>query len=216
MRSTVRLFAVAIAVLVAGDVTRAQTTNAPGAGPADDGGWSFTASAYTYFLSDSRDYVQPTVSADRGRLHLEARYNYESLETGSAWLGVNFSGGKRVEWEFTPMLGGVFGDTTGIAPGFKGAIRWRQLELYGENEYVVDAGDHSDSFFYNWSELTLAPADSFRFGLVTQRTRVYQTEREIQRGVMASFSVKRVTLSGYVFNPDEDKPRFVFAFAVTF
>ena len=33
---------------------------------------------------------------------------------------------------------------------------------------------------------------------------------------MASCSVKRVTLSGYVFNPDEDKPRFVFAFAVTF
>jgi hypothetical protein len=38
-----------------------------------------------------------------------------------------------------------------------------------------------------------------------------QTDREIQRGVMAGFSVKRLTLSGYVFNPDEDKPRFVFS-----
>jgi len=51
---------------------------------------------------------------------------------------------------------------------------------------------------------------------VTQRTRAYQTDREIQRGVMAGFSVKRVTLNAYVFNPDEDKPKFVFAVAVTF
>jgi hypothetical protein len=210
------LLHIAIAVLFAGDIALAQTTNAPAAAAADDRVWSFSVSAYTYVLSDDQRYVQPTVSADRGRLHLESRYNYESLETGSAWLGVNFSGGTTLAWEFTPMLGAVFGDTTGIAPGFQLSLTWRQLNLSSENEYVFDAGGRSDSFFYNWSELTLMPADAFRFGLVTQRTRVYQTDREIQRGVMAAFSIKRVTFSGYVFNPDEDKPRFVFAVAVTF
>ena len=216
MRSTKGFLAIAIAVLVAVDVARAQTANTPGAAPADNHAWSFSASAYIYVLSDNQHYVQPTVSADRGRLHLESRYNYENLETGSAWLGANFSGGKTLEWEFTPMLGGVFGETTGIAPGFKLSLSWWKLNLSSENEYVFDAGDSSDSFFYNWSELTLTPAGSFQFGLVTQRTRVYQTDREIQRGVMAGFSIKGVTLSGYVFNPDEDKPRFVFAVAVTF
>ena len=34
-----------------------------------------------------------------GRLHLEARHNYENLHTYAAWLGVNVSGGKSVEWE---------------------------------------------------------------------------------------------------------------------
>ena len=42
--------------------------------------WSFSASAYTYFVPDSRNYVQPTVTADRRWLHLEARYNYEGME----------------------------------------------------------------------------------------------------------------------------------------
>jgi hypothetical protein len=194
----------------------AQTASTPAAPPADTRDWSFSASAYTYVLSDHRTYVQPTVSADRGRLHLEARYNYENLKTGSAWLGANFSGGKTLEWEFTPMLGAVFGDTDGVAPGLQLSLSWWKLNLSSENEYVFDAGDGSDSFFYNWSELTLAPADSFWFGLVTQRTRVYQTDREIQRGVMAGFSVKRLTFNGYVFNPEDDKPRFVFAAAVTF
>ena len=212
-----RLCAVtAIAALLAGDAAAAQGTNAPTPAAEDDRAWSFSASAFTYILSDGGNYVQPTVGADRGRLHFEARYNYENLETGSAWLGINFSGGKTLEWAFTPMLGGVFGETTGIAPGFAGSLSWRMLELSSENEYVVDSGDRSDSFFYNWSELTLAPADWFWFGLVTQRTRVYKSEREIQRGLLAGFSVKRANFTGYVFDPDEEGPRFVFAVDVTF
>jgi len=178
--------------------------------------WSFSASAYAYFVPDSREYVQPTFAADRGWLHLEARYNYEDLETGSAWVGYNFGGGEKLAWEFTPMLGGVFGNTTGIAPGYKGSLSWWKLELYSEGEYVIDPGDSSGSFFYNWSELTLAPVDWFRFGLVTQRTRAYETDREIQRGLLAGFSYKQIELTGYVFNPDESKPTVVVAVGLSF
>jgi len=183
---------------------------------ADEKAWSFSVSATTYIVPDSREYVQPTITADRGWLHLEARYNYEALDTGSAWVGYNFSGGKKLAWEFTPMVGGVFGDTTGIAPGYKGSLSWWKLELYSEGEFVFDAGTSSDSFFYNWSELTLAPVDWFRFGMVTQRTRVYETDRDVQRGLLVRFSYKKVDLSGYVFNPDEDKPTFVFGLGLTF
>ena len=44
-----------------------------------------------------------------------------------------FRGGD-VHWEFTPMLGCIFGDTTGFAPGYKGSLRWRKLDLYSEGE----------------------------------------------------------------------------------
>jgi hypothetical protein len=183
---------------------------------ADEQAWSFSASANTSFVPDDRNYVQPTFTADRGRLHLEARYNYEALDTGSAWVGCNFSGGKMLAWEFTAMLGGVFGDTTGIAPGYKGSLGWSKLELYSEGELVFDTGSASDNFFYNWSELTLTPVEWFRFGLVTQRTRVYKTDRDLQRGVLAGFSFKKVSLSGYAFNPDDNTPTFVLAVALTF
>lgn len=178
--------------------------------------WSFSASAYAYFVPDSREYVQPTFTADRGWLHLEARYNYEDLETGSAWVGYNFGGGEKLAWEFTPMLGGVFGHTTGIAPGYKGSLSWWKLELYSEGEYVIDPGDSSGNFFYNWSELTLAPVEWFRFGLVTQRTRAYETDREIQRGLLAGFTYKQVDLTTYLFNLDESKPTIVVALSLDF
>lgn len=197
-------------------------TNPPGALPPSPaleeevGKWSFSAAAYTYIVPDGREYVQPTVSADRGWLHLEARYNYEDLETGSAWLGYNFSGGGKLAWEFTPMLGGVFGDTTGIAPGYKGSLSWWKLELYSEGEYLIDPGDASGNFFYNWSELTLAPVEWFRFGLVTQRTRAYEAEREIQRGLLVGFSCRNLDLAAYVLNADESKPTVVVAVGVSF
>ena len=141
----------------------------------DEKAWSFSASASTYIVPDDQEYVQPTFSADRGWLHLEARYNYENLETGSAWVGYNFSGGKKLEWEFTPMLGGVFGNTTGIAPGYKLSLTYWKFEFSSEGEWVFDTGNSEGNFFYNWSELSVSPVDWFRFGLVGQRTRAYQT-----------------------------------------
>jgi hypothetical protein len=207
------LIALVLAVADArGQTPPATITNAPAA-PVEEmkeKKWSFGASVYSYFVPDSREYVQPTLTADRDWLHLEARYNYEDLDTGSAWIGYNFSGGEKLSWQFTPMLGGVFGDTTGIAPGYKGSLSWWKFELSSEGEYVFDTRDSSGSFFYNWSELTLSPVDWFRFGLVTQRTRAYKTDRDIQRGFLAGFSFKRVDLTAYVFNPD-DKPTWVVA-----
>ena len=204
-------------------VTSQTTTNAPVATnsppPAienDAVEWSFSAYAYTYLVPDSRDYVQPTITADRNWLHLEARYNYENLETGSAWVGYNLGGGEKLAWEFTPMLGGVFGDTAGIAPGYKGSLSWWKLELYSEGEYVFDTRDASGNFFYNWSELTLAPVEWFRFGIVTQRTRAYQTDRDIQRGLLVGLSYKKVDFTTYVFNPDESSPIVVLAVGVNF
>jgi len=214
MRSTTRLAGLTIAVVLTVIPARAQTTNAPASVPAENA-WSFSAAAFTYALSDNRHYVQPTFTANQGWLHLEARSNYEGLNTGSAWLGVNFSGGTTLEWELTPMFGAVFGDTSGFAPGLKASLGWRKLELYGESEWVVDSNNVEDSFFYNWSELSLAPAEWYRFGVVIQRTRVYQSDREIQRGVIAGVSFKPVNITGYVFNPDKDT-RFVLAVELTF
>ncbi len=217
-----RIIGVALA-LSAGQALGRTATNEPAATnsppPAvgnDAKPWSFSASAYTYFVPDSRDYVQPTITADHDWLHLEARYNYEALDTGSIWLGYNFSGGGKLAWEIIPMLGGVFGDTTGVAPGYKGSLSWWKLELYSEGECVIDIGNSSASFLYNWSELSLAPIDWLRLGMVTQRTRAYHTDRDIQRGFLVGLSYRKLSLTTYVLNPDESRPTVVLAVGANF
>jgi hypothetical protein len=183
---------------------------------AADRTWSFSASAYTYIVPDNREYVQPTFTADRGWLHLEARYNYENLETGSAWIGCNFSVGKKLTLEMTPMLGGVFGNSTGIAPGYRFSLAYGRFELASEGEYVLDAGTRSGNFFYTWSELTYSPMDWFRFGLVAQRTKAYQTDLDVQRGFLVGFSYKNVDFTTYVFNLGWTDPTVVLAVGVNF
>jgi hypothetical protein len=201
-----------IAVVVTGLLSLAAPATAQTAPAAKP--WEFSASVYTWIIPDDTNYAQPTFTADRERLHLEARYNYEGQKTGSVWFGVNFSGGEAVAWELTPILGAVFGEVDGIAPGYKGSLGWRKIEFYSESEFVIDPTDSSNSFFYNWSELTYAITDAFRAGLVVQRTRAYQTDRDVQRGLILGYSYRRADFTLCVFNPDEDKA--VGAFSVGF
>ncbi len=178
--------------------------------------WSLSATAFGYFVPGDRDYVQPTFTADRSWLHLEARYNYENLETGSAWLGCNFHWGDKLFFEATPMVGGIFGDTTGLALGYKLSVTWLRLELYSEGEYLQDLGDSVNNFFYNWSELTVSPVNWLRLGVAEQRTIAYRTERDVQRGFLVGFSYRNVNLTACVFNPDARRPILVLGAGVQF
>src|SRR5262245_12954585 len=116
-----------VALVLAPAALRAQTNQGPApsaevpqpAAEAPAKAWSLSAMIYGYIVPNDSDYAQPTVTADRGGLHLEARYNYEDRHTGSAWVGYNLAFGEELTLELTPMLGGVFGDTNGVAPGYK-------------------------------------------------------------------------------------------------
>jgi hypothetical protein len=55
-----------------------------------------------------------------------------------------------------------------------------------------------------------------QFGLVTQRTRTYHTDRDVQRGVFVGFSYKSLSFTTYVFNPDESRAVVVLSASVSF
>jgi hypothetical protein len=189
-----------------------QGIQAEDAGPS----WTYSASAYFYFVPEERDYVQPTVTTDRRWLHLEARYNYEDLDTGSAWFGYNFNLGEEVSLAFTPKLGVVFGQTTGIAPGYNALLEWRKIALYSEGEHVFDNEVDEDSFFYSWSELTLSATDRMVAGLALQRTQVYETPNEFSWGMLIGVHFGSAAICGYVFDPDHEGRTYVVSASVEF
>ena len=178
--------------------------------------WEWTAAVALYAVPDEANYLQPMAAADRGLLHLEARYNYEAQETFSAWAGLNFEAGETVTMEFTPMFGVITGDLDGVAPGFLLTLSAWKLTFYSEGEFVFDASDEPENFFYNWSELTIQPTEWFRTGLVTQRTRAYQTERDIQRGLLVGLNFWKGSLTTNVFEPFSGSPTVVVQFGVEF
>jgi hypothetical protein len=177
--------------------------------------WSFSASLYGYDVPDSQDYFNPNVTADRGRLHLEARYQYEAIDSGSVWAGANFSVGESWVFDSTVMLGGVFGDVDGVAPGYRLSLTHRWFGLASEGEYLFDAHDHADNYFYTWTEAAGSPVEWFRAGLAVQRTRAYASDLSIQRGAFVGFTYKAFDVATYVFNPWDD-PTYVLALRFEF
>lgn len=190
--------------------TNASSELAPEASRSD---WDFSLSTYTYLAQHGRDYANPNLIADREWLHLEARYNYEALKTGSVWLGYNFSTGKKLELQVTPMLGGVFGDISGIAPGYAISLRYKMIELSTQAEYFFDVGNRSNDFFYSWSELSGSPADCFRMGIVIERTQA-SGNSDVRRGPLIGFKYKNVDLTTYWLKPGSSEATFVFAVTI--
>ncbi len=171
----------------------------------DSSEWLFNTDVNFYFIPDDF-FILPVLRADKNNLHLEARYNYEDFKTFSAWIGYNFSGGNNLEYIVTPMIGGIVGNTDGIAPGLELTFEYKNFELYSESEYLFDMKEKENNFFYNWTDLTYSPNDNLWFGISGQRTRLYKTDLEIQRGVFAGLSIKEFELTTYLYNLFFDDP----------
>jgi hypothetical protein len=161
--------------------TQAGPPSASTAAPTNS--WDFNVSINGYVVPGGQSYFSPTFAGDHDTLHVEARYNYEAQQTGSLWVGYDLSVGKKLVLEATPMIGGVFGNVNGVAPGLEFTATYKKLQLYSANEYVFDTDTKAGNFFYTWTQLTYLPKAWFAFGYVTQRTRAYQTPLDIQRGL---------------------------------
>jgi hypothetical protein len=206
------LTAVAATTAFAGEDERSGSTISPPTNPS----WEFAVSAYPTVVRGGESYTSAIAVADRGPLHLEARYNYESVGARSAFVGWTFSGEETVTWEFTPLLGGAWGTTQAFAPGLEASVAWGQLDFYVEAEYVRDSNERTNSYTYAWSELGYRPVEWLRVGIAGQRTRIYGGDREFQRGPFAQLKWDRITIGGYWFNPGSNEQVFVGLISVTF
>ena len=193
----------------------ATTHRQAGYNPSDDN-WSLDLSIAGYIVPQDQSYASPTFTADRKQFHFSTRYNYEDYHTGSVWFGYNVSAGNTFAIEITPMVGGVVGRTTGIAPGYLASASCKHVELSTEGEYVFDTRQTAGSFFYSWMELSYTPAEWIRGGFVAERTKAYHTGLDIQRGVLIGFSHKRLEFTTYVFNVGWTDPTVVISAAFHF
>jgi hypothetical protein len=177
--------------------------------------WTWSITGYTVNPPDDDSYVSTIVRADRGALHLEGRYQYEALDTGSLWIGRNFEFTDEVTMLVTPMIGAVFGDVDGAALGVEADATWKRVSFYIESEYLFDFADPDDNYLFSWSELSFTAPEWLRYGLVGQRTRVFDQELSVDRGFLLGVELERISATFYWFNPDRDDPYAAFTLGVS-
>lgn len=194
---------------------RAQESTAVDTTATNDGGWALEPSLLTILYTDTIALWNPAFTADHGNLHLEARYQWEDWRTASVWAGRWFSFGDAFHVDVAPMVGGVFGNTNGVAPGMLVEAEWKRLSFYSSSEYLIDAEDQANNFTYTWNEVAV-DLDHLLVGVVTQRTRTFDTELDLQRGLLLMREQGALTFGMYLFNIGWTDPTVAFTLSYGF
>jgi hypothetical protein len=181
-----------------------------------DSNWAFSLSSYYYLIPDEKNLVSFIGYADYKHVHLEGRYNYEDRQTASLFGGWRLDLNGRIKCMFIPMLGVMFGDNNGVAAGLEINVNFKRFDYYSETEYVVDFNGADKNFLYTWGELTFTPLKSLHAGISYQRTLLYETGFDVQRGLMAKYSFRKITLGGYYFNPFSSNYFFILSAGIEF
>jgi len=215
MKAAQRAFVALTAVIAMSALANEYEPSGRRASPPTKPSWDFAITAYPTVVRDGENYTSVIAAADRGPLHLEARYNYESIGARSAFVGWTFSGGEAITWELTPLLGGAWGTTKAFVPGLEVSVAWGKLDFYSEAEYVRSS-ERTERYLYSWNELGFRPVEWLRIGVAGQRTNAYGSERDIQRGPFAQVTWGPVTIGGFWFNPGSSSQIFVGSIGATF
>jgi len=208
----------AVALLCAAGAAAAQDAQPTGrrAAPPERPEWEFAVTAYPATPRGGDTTTSAIAVADRGPLHLEGRYGYEAKDSRSAFVGWTFSGGDKLAWELTPIVGGGWGPVHAFIPGFEASLSWGRFDVYTEAEFVRDHATHENDYNYSWNELGFKATEHVRLGLAGQRTRAYGVDRDFQRGPFVQLSWKRATLGAFWFNPGSHEQVFVGSIGVSF
>ena len=135
----------------------------------------------------------------------EARYNYEELQTGSLYAGKNFTGGKKINYSVTPMLGVVFGKYNGGSVAANVDFEYEKIFFSAQLQYTVNKENKEENFFYNWSELGSKIGNKFYGGISIQQTKLYADKMSADMGLLLGFETGKITVPLYLFNPLNEK-----------
>ena len=153
----------------------------------------------TDFYFSETFFVIPIISVVKDKLHLEARYLNEEVETASVWLGYRISGGNEFEYLFTPMIGGAFGRINGLAAELDFTLNLNDFEFENELEYVFDV-EAAENIFYYSIDLSYSSIDWLWFGISGRRARLYQKGLDLQRGLFIGVAYKNLEFTTYLFD----------------
>ncbi|WP_207428144.1 hypothetical protein [Pedobacter sp. SYSU D00535] len=171
-----------------------------------------TATFQQYYTGTGSAFVVAPIwsyELKNGR-YVEARYNYEDLNSLSVYTGQSFEREGKLSWNFTPIAGVVLGRYTGGSVGANLSVDYGRLSLYSQPQYTLSMHRVKDNFFYHWSDLSFRLTNWLSAGISAQQTQNYKTKSVIEKGAVVELSYKKFSFPFYVYNPSGKNKYFVF------
>jgi hypothetical protein len=162
---------------------------------------------YGYIQKDKRMTLVPIFNYESsGHTYVEARYNYEDLNTFSFYMGRTFVGKDKFSYALTPMLGGIMGKFTGGSIAINAALEYGDLFFSTQSQYTASVDQEDDNYFFSWSDLGYQPVKWMYVGISTQQTIQTRTKSLLEPGIALGIVIGKWTFPLYCFNTlTEDK-----------
>ena len=156
-------------------------------------------------------------SFDRKWLHTEIGFSEDDKNTFSAKAGYNFSGGRKLQYRITPLIGFMVGKSYGVLPGVSFSLNAGKFAFTGSSSIIVYSSSKRDeSYIYGSYELDYSITDFLYAGVSLSRTKLYQTQRTLDPGFGAGLTLADFTVSAYVYRLFLDEPFYAVSLAYSF
>jgi len=145
----------------------------------------------------------------RHNWYFEGRYNYEALNTASAYAGKVFEKKAAFSYSFNPVLGLVAGKFNGGSAGMNIEANYKKISFSSQSQFTFSLINRDQNFTYSWSELSYNAANFLEAGISLQQSGEYETKNKFDKGVFLKLECSRWTLPFYVFKKSGNEKFFV-------
>ena len=162
--------------------------------------WEATAGVDNSFISGVY-LAGVSASLDRKWLHTEIGFCEEDVNTFSAKVGYNFSGGGKLQFQVTPLIGFMIGKSYGLLPGVSLSLDYGKFAFTGSSSIIAYSSSKKEERYISGSyELDYSVTDFLYAGVCVTRTKLYQTNHTLDPGFGAGLNLIGITISAYVYD----------------
>jgi hypothetical protein len=160
--------------------------------------------------------IAPQIWTQYRKIYFEARYNYEDTRTFSLYSGFPLVYDNNAEIEFVPLVGAVAGQVNGISPGFNLNASYKGFNLFTQLQYTFDLWDKANSFFLDWSTISIDLTGQFAAGAGLQVYKPVNETAEILFGPMLRFRFGNFSTEVILYNLWDDLPKIALGISYSF
>ena len=133
-------------------------------------------------------------------IYIEARYNYEEVETASIHIGRSLLFNKD-QLEIIPAAGFVFGGYTGLSAGLNINYETEKLSGFTQTQYCFSLNNKNDPFYFSWVGISTPVYKNLQLGASWQWLAQKKVHPSFDYGPMLSFTKGIWGVEAYAYNP---------------
>jgi hypothetical protein len=164
-----------------------------------------------YYMGEKQNFtmVPMVYFQNNNNWYFEGRYNYEALNTVSAYAGKIYEKKSTFSYSLNPVAGLVAGEFNGGSAGLNVNADYKNFNFSSQAQYSFSVENKNQNFTYSWSEFAYDATQNIGAGVCLQQTGEYNLQNKFDKGIFLRLSSNGWTFPIYMFKNSLNEKYFV-------